>query len=149
MVKYFDIHVNHEYIYVMNREEKNRKQREYRQRTKNSCTTKYEKTPNGYLMRKYRNMKSRVNGIQKLKHHLYLGKELLSKEEFYEWANSSTEFISLFNNYVNSGYDMKLAPTVDRIDSQRGYTIDNMRWLTHSENSRNGANSRFSKQNNL
>ena len=127
----------------MNKEEKNRKQREYRERTKNSCTLKYERTPNGYLMRKYRNMKSRITGVQKAKQHLYAGKDLLSKDDFYNWANGSNDFIELFNSYVDSGYDMKLAPTVDRIDSSLGYTIDNMRWLTHSENSRNGTNSRF------
>jgi hypothetical protein len=33
---------------------------------------KYEKTPKGYLMRTYRNMKSRVLGIQHKKAHIYI-----------------------------------------------------------------------------
>lgn len=33
-------------------------------------------------MRVYRNMKSRVEGIQKLKSHLYEGKEILDKQSF-------------------------------------------------------------------
>jgi hypothetical protein len=39
---------------------------------------------------------------------------------------------------VSSGYDRKLTPTVDRINTELGYEIHNMRWLTHSENSRLG-----------
>lgn len=90
-------------------------------------------------MRIYRNMKSRVEGIQKQKAHLYVGKYLLPKEDFYVWAMSGHEFHRLFREWVESGYDRKLAPTVDRIDSERGYEWDNMQWVTHSENSRRGA----------
>lgn len=91
--------------------------------------------PSGFLVRLYRNMKSRVTGIQKLKAHLYLGKELLSKEDFYAWANQHDTFWKLFRVWENNNYDRKLTPTVNRIDPQGGYTKDNMEWLTHSENS--------------
>lgn len=100
---------------------------------------KYEKTIDGFLMRGYRNMLSRVKGIQKLKAHLYLGKEILSKESFYKWANESKEFHKLYTNWTLNGYERKLTPSVDRIDSSKGYELDNMRWITHSENSRLGA----------
>lgn len=99
---------------------------------------RYERTPNGFLMRLYRNMKSRVLGIQKQKAHLYEGKELLPKEEFYAWAKSK-KFYKMYAVYCDSGRDRRLAPTVDRIDSSLGYTVSNMRWLTHSENSRLGS----------
>jgi hypothetical protein len=88
-------------------------------------------------------MKSRVNGVLKNKAHLYCGKELLSKDEFYNWALNSNEFITLFNNYCSSGFDIKVAPSIDRIDSSKGYVIGNIRWITHSENSRLGTISRF------
>lgn len=94
----------------------------------------YEKSEKGYLMRAYVNMRSRINGIQKSKHHLYKGKSLLTKQEFYAWVKSSN-FLDLFKIYVSSDYDMKLAPSVDRIDSGLGYEIGNIRWITHSENS--------------
>lgn len=99
---------------------------------------KYEKTPHGFLVRKYRNMKSRVLGIQKLKKHLYLDKDLLSKEEFYQWANSE-QYLKMHKTWTDSGYERGLCPTVDRIDSNKGYTLENIRWLTHSENSSLGA----------
>ena len=115
---------------------KNERQKEYRLKTGNSATKKYEKTHSGYLMRKYRNMKSRTCGIQWRKSHLYMGKELLSKEDFYNWAKNHQDFLRLFDDYVKSNYERRLAPTVDRIDSSKGYVLSNMRWLTHSENSR-------------
>ena len=106
----------------------------------------YEMTPNGYIMRVYRNMKSRVEGVQKQKHHLYRGKEILSKEDFYKWALSEeSKFYHLFKVYIESGKDRRLAPSVDRIDSSKGYVLENMEWVTHSENSRRGALSRARK----
>ncbi len=117
----------------------------YNLRTGYAAYKKYEKTPNGFLMRMYRNMKSRVNGIQIQKYHLYKGKELLEKEDFYTWAKSNETFWKLYEEYKNSGYDRKLAPSVDRVDSSKGYVIENMEFVTHSENSRRGSNSRFRK----
>lgn len=119
------------------------KQRARRKASGNANTRKYEKTPGGFLMRKYRNMVSRISGIQKAKHHLYSGKELISKDEFYSWAKSA-EFYSMYNDWVASSFNRKLTPTVDRIDPNKGYTIGNMEWVTHSENSRRGAVNRNS-----
>lgn len=121
----------------MTKQEFNEKQRERRHLNGNKTTKKYEKTKSGFLMRKYRNMMSRIRGIQVKKRHLYYGKTLLCREEFYLWALSSPEFYLLFDNWEKSNYDRKLCPTVDRIDSSKGYFVENMRWLTHSENSRN------------
>jgi hypothetical protein len=102
----------------------------------------YEKTQNGFLMRMYRNMKSRIAGINKPKAHLYKGKELFDKETFYEWANCSPMFMVLFRQYTESGYLRKNAPTVDRIDSSKGYFLGNIEWVTHSVNSSRGAKSK-------
>lgn len=114
------------------------RQRELRKLTGNILTKRYEKTPKGFLMRSYRNMQSRVQGIQKRKYHLYQGKELLPREDFYSWSLNSDEFKTLFNEWESSGYDRKLTPSVDRINPTKGYSLDNMEWVTHSENSRRG-----------
>jgi len=115
------------------------RQRCYREKTGNAATKKYERTKKGKLMRLYRNMQSRILGVQKQKHHLYQGKSLLPKDEFYKWAMSCEEFHRLYNAWVESDYNRKLTPSVDRIDSSKGYEIENMEWVTHSENSRRGA----------
>lgn len=129
----------------MTKEERLAYQRERRKQNGNADTKKYEKTKQGFLMRLYRNMSSRVLGIQKQKQHLYLNKSLLSREDFYSWANSSENFHYMFKVWEDSGYDRKLCPTVDRKDSSKGYEEDNMRWLTHSENSALGALARYGK----
>lgn len=126
---------------------KNAKQKEYRKQNGDVHTKSYEKTPKGYLMRTYRNMLSRTAGIQSKKAHLYEGLDLLSKEDFYDWAESENSFLTLFSDYKESGWEMKLAPSIDRIDSTKGYILDNMRWLTHSENSSLGAASKKRKEN--
>lgn len=126
----------------MTKEERLEYQKNRRIENNNQDTKKYEKTLNGYLMRMYRNMKSRVGGVQHKKAHLYLGKELMNKELFYEFAKCSPMFLTLFYQYEQQGYIQKLAPTPDRIDSSKGYTVDNIQWVTHSVNSSRGANAK-------
>ena len=122
---------------------KNLQQKAYRVGNGDSHTKSYEKTPRGYLVRTYRNMSSRVTGILKHKQHLYEGLSILGKDAFYEWSLSKDSgFIELLDSYAASGYDMKLAPSIDRKDSTLGYEASNIRWITHSENSRLGAMSR-------
>jgi len=112
------------------------KQREKRARTGNAATKKYEKTKNGFLMRLYRNMQSRIAGVQRLKHHLYKGKYILPRDKFYDWANQSQQFHDLFLLWELSGHERRLTPSVDRINPELGYDLSNMRWVTHSENSK-------------
>jgi calcineurin-like phosphoesterase family protein len=95
----------------------------------------YEKTEKGFLMRAYRNLVSRCTGVQSNKRHLYQGMQYLSREEFYALSEESTDFKGLFSAWEVSGYDQKLAPSVDRIWPMFGYIKDNIRWVTHSVNS--------------
>lgn len=130
---------------VMNREEKNAWQREKRKLNGNACTKKYEKTKKGFLVRLYRNMQSRVTGVQKLKIHLYEGKSLLGRDDFYEWSNNNATFHELFKLWEDSNYERRLTPSVDRIDSSLGYEISNMEWIPFHENCRRGLRSKLRK----
>lgn len=116
------------------------KQRLDRLSNSNKWTKKYEKTKKGFLMRVYRNMLSRTKGL--VKPQIYKGLEILSKEEFYEWTLTNTNFNDLFSTWEQESYNKKLTPSINRIDSSRGYSLDNIEWITHSENSRLGAESR-------
>jgi len=98
---------------------------------------RYEKTLKGYLVRMYRNMLSRVTGVQKKKKHLYFGLNILPKNEFYKIALSDKNFLKLFKRYKKSNWKQGLAPSVDRINPDLGYTRENIRFVTHSENSKN------------
>jgi hypothetical protein len=127
----------------MTREEKNKKQREYRELNGNLNTKKYEKTEKGFLVRTYRNMLSRVTGVTKNKNHLYLGLEILEKESFYKWSLENIEFNMLFDKWIESNYQRKLTPSIDRIDVSKGYVIENIQWITFSENCKKGGEYRL------
>jgi len=122
------------------------------QGTKAEWSKQYEKTPKGFLMRAYRNMQSRVRGIQRQKAHLYQGLPILSREEFYKWAWEDYNFWRLYKIWVQAKYDRKLTPSVNRVDSYRGYVLGNIEWLTFSVNSSLGGSSpkrRSPKRNNI
>lgn len=120
-------------------------QRRHRAATGDADTKRYEKTRAGFLMRAHRNMRSRVLGIQRRNAHLYVGKDVLPREEFYQWALSDPAFHVLFTTWEQSGYPRQLAPSVNRIDPLRGYTIDNIEWITHSQNSAGGGRNRWAR----
>lgn len=92
-------------------------------------------------MRAYRNMQSRVYGIQWRKAHLYAGKPILDKQDFYEWSLNNDTFEGLFAAWEESGYERRLTPSVDRIDSSLGYTLENMEWVPFHVNCSRGAKS--------
>lgn len=122
--------------YAANRERISEYRKNYRERTNNQSTKKYEKTKNGFLMRCYRNMQSRVQGIQKLKAHLYKDNFLLDRQTFYDWSLNNEEFHRLFDEWEDNHYNQKLSPSINRIVPEKGYAINNIEWITHSENSR-------------
>lgn len=67
------------------------------------------------------------------------GLPFCTREEFWGWyEDTKEEFEKLWVPYVESGYNICLAPSVDRKDSNGGYEISNMAWLTQSDNSSKG-----------
>lgn len=99
-------------------------------------TRKYERfSRNGFLVRCYRNMLSRVVGVQKREAQYYQGLPILPKTVFYLWSLGDPVFEQLWLRWQAAGLDRKLTPSIDRIDATLGYTLDNMQWVTHSQNS--------------
>ena len=95
----------------------------------------YERTPKGFLMRAYRNMLGRTRGLTSRSNHIYKGLPICEKEEFYKWSmQPDSGFLELLENYRESGFERSLAPSVDRKDKHEGYLLDNMRWVTISQN---------------
>jgi len=79
-------------------------------------------------------MLQRVNGKNTRHPHLFKGKPILEREFFKTWSKNHPEFLMLYKQWVMSRYNNKLTPSVNRLDSSRGYTIDNMEWVTFSQN---------------
>lgn len=103
-------------------------------------TSVRRRTRDGVIRRKYELMRARTTGIQwrgkdKDKHANYIGMKLLSREEYYNWVEETKDqFEKIYVKWKDSGYQYNLVPTIDRIDPKKGYTIDNMQWLSFSDN---------------
>jgi hypothetical protein len=96
---------------------------------------KYRNSPRGYLNRIYNGVKTRCTNTKNKRTKSYHGLDFMTWEEFLEWGFTE-ELVAMHKNYLDSGKDRKLAPSVDRIDPTKGYVKGNVQWLTLSENSR-------------
>lgn len=90
--------------------------------------------PHYYMRAIYNGMVWRCKNIER-----YKKLKIVNKNEWVVWCDKNMyKFNVLFKNWQNSGFDKKLSPSIDRIDNNRGYELDNMQWLTHSQNSKKG-----------
>ena len=104
----------------------------------------YHKTFFGKMMRMYLNMKQRVMGQDKNRPQ-YTGLPLLPRKEFYSWLFSDPRYAALYFDWRASGYQLKLTPTIDRLDKTKGYVHPNMEIVTLSENVKRRGATRGSK----
>lgn len=110
----------------------------YRQTNKEkvrNCNKAYRHSFKGRIVHMYQSMHSRVTYSINTK---YYGLELLSKQAFYDFAFSSEEFKELYDNWVNSDFDNKLNPSINRINPKVGYIIGNIEFILNIENQRLG-----------
>lgn len=118
-----------------NKEHKRLVNKNYREQNKEKIKqwqSEYRKSKHGVLIKMYGHMKDRFKNPK----FPYID-VLCTKEEFYEFIDNS-EFEIIYNLWALSGYDTKLAPSIDRIDCDKGYSTDNMQILTLSDNSTKG-----------
>jgi hypothetical protein len=79
------------------------------------------------LYQKYRNMKGRCSSTNKQKKNYYdKGIEVCE-----EWLQSPVRFIKEMEHTYREGLQL------DRIDNDKGYSKENCRWVTHSQNNYN------------
>jgi hypothetical protein len=80
-------------------------------------------------------MKERVEGRSSHNRGNWAGKPILPKEVFIEWAKNHPDFLALYKRWFSSEFDRKLTPSVNRMNSNKGYVLGNMEWMTNSQNS--------------
>jgi len=75
-----------------------------------------------------------------------------SNDELKDWLFSQPLFHKLYDNWVESGFQRELAPSLDRRNDYKPYTFDNIRLTTWRENKakgesdrRNGINNKVNK----
>jgi hypothetical protein len=83
-----------------------------------------------------------LNGLV---HRIYEHQKISSKKRghrppaynfkaLYDWFTNQPNYKELYNNWKNSNYDKDLRPSVDRLDDNKGYSLDNIRLITWYEN---------------
>lgn len=55
-------------------------------------------------------------------------------DEFINWLKQQSHLTELWKNYLNSGKDRLLAPSVDRDDPNKPYSLNNITLMTYQEN---------------
>lgn len=76
-----------------------------------------------------------------------------SREELKEWLCNQEDFQFLYWQWAINGFDTNLKPSIDRINPNIGYRLDNLQLITNKENRtknyyemRMGFNNRVSKK---
>lgn len=69
-----------------------------------------------------------------------------TKKELEEWILNQSNFEKLYNDWVNSGYDKWLKPSVDRLDDTIGYNFNNIQLITWKENDLKFKNKKYDKK---
>lgn len=94
----------------------------------------YKYSIRGILNKKYNAMKDRVLG-KSIHTCSSKGKELCSKQEFIEWFETSKEeFMVIYNIWKDNNFQRRYAPSIDRINNNKGYSVDNLQWLSNIDN---------------
>jgi len=61
-----------------------------------------------------------------------------TKQELIDWCTSQPLYYKLYRAWRKSNYSKWLAPSCDRIDDYKSYTLDNIQLMTWEENSNKG-----------
>lgn len=64
------------------------------------------------------------------------------------WLLSQRKFLRIMESWKASGFDRTMAPSVDRLDDYKGYTLDNIQLMTWGENKAKGHTDCFMGVNN-
>jgi len=96
--------------------------------------TKRETKPEFYLGTCYSEMTRRVKTYDP-KRPRYFNLSICNRDEFKEKFKKDPQFLKLYKNWQSHGFKRKHAPSIDHINNEKGYTLDNLEFTSHYENS--------------
>lgn len=95
---------------------------------------KKDQTFTGKAQAMWRGIVGRTNGHGRYgDHYKKLGRQI-TREEFIAFVWRSKRYEKLYWQWHNSGFNSHLAPSVDRIDPTRGYSLQNIRIIAFGDN---------------
>ena len=89
-----------------------------------------ERSKEGFIKRLYHNQ---ISGCRRRNHN----RPEYTVEELQDFMYSNG-YIDLHTSWTDSGYDMDIAPSIDRIDNTKTYALDNITLMTWGENNAKG-----------
>lgn len=91
---------------------------------------------NQLLRIKYKNMVGRCNGNFGDKYGHYKGFDYITNIEWVKFCNTNKgKLIDMWNRYLQNNKDLKYAISIDRVENDKGYIVDNLDFVTHGFNS--------------
>lgn len=110
-------------------------------KAKNMCQNcwsqvKYRTRPRFFLQQRYTQIRQRCTNKKQKNYELYKRKLNITREDFINKFINCKKFKQLYKEWQESNFCYKKVPSVDRIDVDGDYTIDNIQILTHSQNCR-------------
>lgn len=98
-------------------------------------TKELKRTRNGCISELYTRMQSRIRSDPR-----YSDRSCsFSRAEFVDWIANRPDFECTYQAWKQSGYSLKYAPSIDRIDNEGNYDLHNIQILSFGDNSRKDA----------
>ena len=90
--------------------------------------------PSFYLGTCYSEIKRRCTHKHKTRNNKYFGMKYPTKVEFVERFINDIEFLDQYKKWQDGDFKRGLAPSIDRIDNELEYDIDNLRFIDNVTN---------------
>lgn len=108
-------------------------------KAKNMCQNCWHKFKrhndiNFLLRTRHSEIKQRCTNPKNQSADVYYGKKFCTLDEFLNKFKDDANLKFLMQQWTNSNYLPKFAPSIDRIDNSGDYTIENLQFITHSDN---------------